>query len=72
VPPDEREAIFGFLHRGRTEAPGSGVGLALVRALVERAGGNVACTASPSGGARFTIALPLASDVAPVVLRGTP
>ncbi len=58
VPIAAREAIFTFAHRGASAADGSGIGLALARALVERAGGAIACEASPLGGARFAIALP--------------
>jgi signal transduction histidine kinase len=35
------------------------IGLALVRLIVERAGGSVELEDSPLGGARFTLQLPL-------------
>lgn len=38
---------------------GSGLGLSVVRAIVHAHGGQVRCANSPSGGATFTIALPL-------------
>ena len=60
VAPSERERIFE--HRARGDAseatPGSGIGLAIVRAIVERAAGNVSVVDSPLGGARFIIRLP--------------
>jgi signal transduction histidine kinase len=37
---------------------GSGLGLSIVRAVVERHGGRVSAGTSPLGGARFTIELP--------------
>jgi signal transduction histidine kinase len=52
------ERIFALGSRGRTSAPGTGIGLALVRMLVERAGGRIAVARAPSGGARFAVALP--------------
>lgn len=52
------EAIFRLGVRGANERPGSGIGLAVVKALVERCGGNVSACTSPLGGARFTVQLP--------------
>ncbi len=37
---------------------GSGLGLAVVKAIADAHGGRVSCTASPLGGARFVIELP--------------
>ncbi|MGD1066888.1 MAG: HAMP domain-containing sensor histidine kinase [Vulcanimicrobiaceae bacterium] len=59
----ERERIFALGERGATSADGSGIGLALVRLMVERAGGRVAVGRAPLGGARFTVTL---ARVAPV------
>jgi signal transduction histidine kinase len=57
VKPADRERIFALGARGETQAPGSGIGLALVRLLVERAGGRVDVVASPRGGARMRVFL---------------
>jgi len=62
VPVDERSAIFTLARRGSTtRANGSGLGLALVRLLLERVGGGVEVDESPLGGARFELRMPLAS-----------
>jgi signal transduction histidine kinase len=55
----ERERIFALGERADTPAAGSGIGLALVRLMLERAGGSVSVHESPLGGARFTLSLPL-------------
>jgi len=47
----DRERVFLFGDRGPTVADGSGIGLALVRLMIERAGGRVAVETSPLGGA---------------------
>jgi methyltransferase (TIGR00027 family) len=58
VAPDERERIFDLRSRGRTGAAGSGIGLAVVRLMVARAGGQVDVGDAPMGGARFSVRLP--------------
>lgn len=60
IPLQDRERIFGLGTRGSTAAPGSGIGLALVRMILERAGGSIEAGEAPGGGARFTLALPRA------------
>jgi signal transduction histidine kinase len=60
VAPSERERIFEHRTRGgASEATrGAGIGLSIVRTIVERAGGTVRADDSPLGGARFLIRLP--------------
>jgi signal transduction histidine kinase len=53
----DRERIFALGTRGETLAAGSGIGLALVRLMLERAGGRVDVGDSPLGGARFRVYL---------------
>jgi signal transduction histidine kinase len=54
----DRDRIFALGERAVTAADGSGIGLALVRLMLERAGGRVHVEESPLGGARFVVALP--------------
>src|ERR1700693_6115335 len=64
-PADERFAIFTPAYRASKSPPtGSGLGLALVRQLIERAGGSVEVADSPLGGARFSLRIPIALDEA--------
>lgn len=64
---DERycERIFGIFERlhGRGEYPGTGMGLAICRKIVERHGGTLTATATPGLGAVFTIDLPVRQTV---------
>ena len=64
VKASEREAIFALGERGTTSASGSGIGLALVRLMLERVGGSVEVSGSPLGGARFAIRIPRREAVA--------
>lgn len=62
VPSEERDLIFEPFYRGAGPATlrhrGSGIGLAVVRRLVERAGGSVAVRDTAGGGACFVVTLP--------------
>jgi two-component system phosphate regulon sensor histidine kinase PhoR len=60
----ERESIFGLRVRGAggIARPGTGIGLAIVKMIAERAGGGIRVADSPLGGARFEAALPLQQE----------
>jgi signal transduction histidine kinase len=60
VPATEREAIFRRLYRGDSSRSqrGLGLGLSMVKAIVEAHGGSVLVDDAPGGGARFTVRLP--------------
>jgi PAS domain S-box-containing protein len=59
IPPDARERVFAIFQRlhGREEYPGTGVGLALCRRIVERHGGRIWIepTTGPGTEVRFTL-----------------
>ena len=63
VPAAEREAIFRRLYRGDASRSqrGLGLGLSMVKAIVEAHGGTVTVDDAPDGGARFTVRLPRAA-----------
>jgi two-component system sensor histidine kinase KdpD len=57
----ERERIFDRYHRGsagRRSKDGTGMGLAIAKAIVESHGGKIWAENDPDGGARFTIMIP--------------
>ncbi|TFY98059.1 sensor histidine kinase [Ramlibacter rhizophilus] len=64
VPPEQRERIFEPFYRlpGASErAGGVGLGLALVKSIVERHRGSVRCEGREGGGASFVVRLPAAA-----------
>jgi len=60
LPPAMREAVLQRGVRADEAAPGSGIGLAIVRELAELHGGLVVLDASPAGGLRASLRLPAA------------
>jgi len=63
IAPEHQQKIFERFYRapGVENIRGSGMGLAIVKQLVESQGGQIICTTSPQGGARFEITLPCAT-----------
>jgi PAS domain S-box-containing protein len=58
--------IFGLFERDRTGVPGTGVGLAVCRQILERRGGSISVSSGgPGQGAVFTLRLPAAGVRAP-------
>ncbi|WP_353510437.1 ATP-binding protein [Intrasporangium sp.] len=57
IPEDDREKVFGRFWRG-SDGSTTGLGLYVVRGLVEAHGGTVTVESSPLGGARFVVRLP--------------
>jgi len=65
VPADLRRRIFEPFFTTKAGKGGTGLGLAVCRALVDRLGGAIAVDDAPEGGARFTLTLPLDAHVTP-------
>ena len=61
VPEAAAATIFEPFNTGKAgrEGAGAGLGLAICRQIAERMGGDIALSASPQGGARFQVRLPL-------------
>ena len=62
IPYDDLPHIFERFYRGdkaRVDDGSSGLGLAIARSLVEAHGGQIGVENVATGGARFTVALPL-------------
>jgi signal transduction histidine kinase len=65
IPPAERRRVWEKYYRGAAaragRAPGTGIGLAVVKALVEAHGGRVGLGSARGGGSRFWFELPAAA-----------
>lgn len=52
--------VFGIFERGESNAPGTGMGLAVARRMLERHGGTIVVESEgPGTGSRFTVRLPV-------------
>ena len=65
IPEDEQQALFTPFFRASAAhlraVPGSGLGLSVVRSLVDAHGGEVTLDSTPAVGTRVTVTLPLAA-----------
>jgi signal transduction histidine kinase len=64
IPPDQQDGIFTKFFRGGaadTGIPGSGLGLAFARAVVEAHGGRISFRSTPGAGSTFWFELPARS-----------
>jgi len=66
IPAHDRERLFDRFFRTSTAleraVPGTGIGLAIVRSVVDAHGGSVRVSSPPGQGARFEVRLPLATS----------
>jgi len=63
IPPDEQDKIWARLYRGDKSRSqrGLGLGLSLVKAVVQAHGGQITVSSEPGKGSQFTVRLPLKS-----------
>src|SRR3712207_6424566 len=63
----DQEKIFGMFRRlhGDDRYEGTGMGLALVKRIVERTGGSIRVESEPGSGSCFVVRLPDAANLAP-------
>jgi signal transduction histidine kinase len=60
--PEDRARVFGLFERMQPDVPGTGMGLAVARRMVERHGGTIAVTSpGPGQGSEFTVRLPISA-----------
>lgn len=65
IPPEQREAVFQMFRTLGTPGSGTGIGLALVRKVVQAQGGTVVAEANEPRGTRFRFTWPQAAPVRP-------
>ncbi|MBV8418083.1 MAG: sensor histidine kinase, partial [Verrucomicrobia bacterium] len=65
IPPEEQPRIWDRLYRGdKSRAQrGLGLGLSLVKAVVEAHGGQVTVQSGPGPGSEFTVRLPIGARI---------
>jgi two-component system sensor histidine kinase KdpD len=64
IEPEERERIFEKFYRGRSQryrAPGTGMGLAICKAILEAHGGTITLESRVGEGSTFALTLPIAT-----------
>lgn len=54
----QQQRVFGMFQRLHTHVEGSGIGLYMVKKIVENAGGTIQVTSQPGVGTTFTVSLP--------------
>ena len=65
VPEGLRERIFEPFFTTKPVGSGTGLGLAIAYSVVQAHGGTIAVDDGPSGGARFTVSVPIVREAAP-------
>jgi signal transduction histidine kinase len=58
IPPGQAEGVFNMLQRYRTDVPGSGVGLAFCRRIMDAHAGSIRVNSEFEGGAFFILSFP--------------
>jgi PAS domain S-box-containing protein len=56
--PDQQNKLFGMFRRLHAHVAGSGVGLYMVKRIIENAGGHISVQSQPEVGSTFTVSFP--------------
>lgn len=67
IPSSDLECIFTAGFTTAKEADGQGLGLSIVKSLIERLGGTVTVESEPDAGTTFTVTLPAVTSIPSVV-----
>ena len=74
IPPEARDRLFTEFFRADNakamELRGTGLGLVIVKQVIEGAGGRIWVQSVPGHGSTFIFQLPVAAEVAPGLVRG--
>jgi len=63
IAPDDIQKVFELFRRaGKQDTPGEGVGLAFVKALARRQGGNIWCESASGNGTKFCLSIPVKGE----------
>ncbi len=65
IAPDDLDRIFDPTFTTKSERQGTGLGLATVSSIVERAGGTISVESKPGRGSMFTVWLPHRTEAPP-------
>ena len=63
VKPEDKERIFNAFYQSADNKPGTGIGLSIVKNIVDQHHGKVSVSSLPGHGSTFTVILPVRQDV---------
>ena len=63
IDPNDHERIFNAFYQSADNKPGTGIGLSIVKNIVDQHHGKVSVKSEPGHGAIFTVVLPVRQDV---------
>jgi signal transduction histidine kinase len=58
IPNDQKSKIFDMFYRATEQGEGSGLGLYIVKEMLEKLGGDITIDSEPGQGTRITLSIP--------------